>query len=73
MHFGNIFLLRDIVHPEKLLFSRVNYFPEERNAFNFANSLREKLPAVFIKKKRVCSCHATLPAETLFRHYFKRG
>lgn len=41
-----IFIPRCVVHPEKLLLSRVNHFPEEQDAFNFANSLREKLPAV---------------------------
>lgn len=60
MRFGNTFLLLDVVYPEKLLLSRVNHFPEERNAFNFANSLREKLPAVLNKKEqssRICvSC-----------------
>lgn len=45
-----IFIPRCVVYPEKLL-SRVNHFPEEQDAFNFANSLREKLPAVLYKKK----------------------
>lgn len=72
MRFGNIFLLRDVMYSEKLLLSRVNHFPEEWNAFNFANSLREKLPAVLDKKEQSsCVCCAILPAETFLRHYFK--